>query len=226
MTGHMQAFPGPSPRHPDLDQGRIRSSWLSHLCGVSPGFAAEIRGGRRDRSLAGCHGMVMIGKTHSVQFAFGALGVNRHHGTVRNPWDAEGHRVCGGSSTGAGVAVAEGSCILALGSDAGGSIRVPAAFTGTVGLKTTFGRWPCDGALPLRSTSISPRSRVSTLLSSTRSLRLRRLLRGTRSCRCGSGTPSLARLAEVCVGTISGARNASGMVVATWRLLQFSRRAS
>jgi aspartyl-tRNA(Asn)/glutamyl-tRNA(Gln) amidotransferase subunit A len=95
------------------------------------------------------HGMVMMGKTHSVQFAFGALGVNSHHGTVRNPWDAEGHRVCGGSSTGAGVAVAEGSCILALGSDAGGSIRVPAAFTGTVGLKTTFGRWSCDGALPL-----------------------------------------------------------------------------
>ena len=67
----------------------------------------------------------------------------------RNPWDALAHRSPGGSSSGAGVALLEGSALLALGSDTGGSVRVPAAKTGTVGLKVSVGRWSTDGIVPL-----------------------------------------------------------------------------
>jgi aspartyl-tRNA(Asn)/glutamyl-tRNA(Gln) amidotransferase subunit A len=89
------------------------------------------------------------GKTHTVEFAFGGLGTNAHWGTPRNPWDAEAHRVPGGSSAGAGVSLWEGSASIALGSDTAGSVRVPASFTGTVGVKTSFGRWSLDGIVPL-----------------------------------------------------------------------------
>jgi len=89
------------------------------------------------------------GKTHTVEFAFGGLGTNAHWGTPRNPWDAKAHRVPGGSSAGAGVSLQEGSALLALGSDTAGSVRVPASFTGTVGVKTSFGRWSLDGIVPL-----------------------------------------------------------------------------
>ncbi len=89
------------------------------------------------------------GKTHTVEFAFGGVGTNAHWGTPRNPWDAKAHRVPGGSSAGAGVSLWEGSALLALGSDTAGSVRVPASFTGTVGVKTSFGRWSVDGVVPL-----------------------------------------------------------------------------
>ena len=89
------------------------------------------------------------GKTHTVEFAFGGLGTNAHWGTPRNPWDAASHRVPGGSSAGAGVSLCEGSAIVALGSDTAGSVRVPASFTGNVGVKTSFGRWSVDGVVPL-----------------------------------------------------------------------------
>ncbi len=89
------------------------------------------------------------GKTHTVEFAFGGLGTNAHWGTPRNPWDAEAHRVPGGSSAGAGISLCEGSALLALGSDTAGSVRVPASFTGNVGVKTSIGRWPVDGIVPL-----------------------------------------------------------------------------
>lgn len=92
------------------------------------------------------------GKTHTVQFAFGALGTNPHWGTPRNPWDADDHRVPGGSSAGAGVSLWEGSALLALGSDTAGSVRMPASMTGTVGLKTTQDRWSTAGITPLSST--------------------------------------------------------------------------
>ena len=92
------------------------------------------------------------GKTHTVQFAFGALGTNVHWGTPRNPWDSENHRVPGGSSAGAGVSLWEGSALLALGSDTAGSVRMPASFTGTVGLKTSKGRWSTAGIVPLSTT--------------------------------------------------------------------------
>ena len=92
---------------------------------------------------------VVMGKTHTVEFAYGGLGVNPHWGAPVNPWDAKEHRAPGGSSSGAGVSLNEGSALVALGSDTGGSVRVPAALTGCVGLKTTYGRWPLDGIVPL-----------------------------------------------------------------------------
>jgi len=95
---------------------------------------------------------VFMGKTHTVELAYGAVGINPHWGTPRNPWDANAHRVPGGSSCGAGVSLWAGSALLALGSDTGGSIRIPASMTGTVGQKITFGRWPVTGVVPLSTT--------------------------------------------------------------------------
>ena len=95
---------------------------------------------------------VFTGKTHTVEFAFSGLGLNSHWGTPRNPWDNAVHRVPGGSSSGAGVSLIEGSAILAFGSDTAGSVRIPASLTGTVGLKTTHGRWPLAGIVPLSPT--------------------------------------------------------------------------
>lgn len=95
---------------------------------------------------------VVMGKTHTVEFAYGGLGTNPHWGTPWNPWDPEQHRVSGGSSAGAGVSLIEGSAFVALGTDTGGSVRVPASLTGTVGLKTTKGRWPTAGIVPLSQT--------------------------------------------------------------------------
>ncbi|MDY0003325.1 MAG: amidase [Polyangia bacterium] len=94
---------------------------------------------------------VVMGKTLAVELAFGGLGTNPHHGTPRNPWDSSEHRVPGGSSAGAGVSLWQGAALLALGTDTAGSCRIPAAWTGTVGLKTTKGRWSTDGIVPLSS---------------------------------------------------------------------------
>jgi aspartyl-tRNA(Asn)/glutamyl-tRNA(Gln) amidotransferase subunit A len=99
---------------------------------------------------------VFPGKSHTVPFAFGVIGVNRHWGAPRNPWDAGSHRMSGGSSAGAGVSLWEGSCLWALGSDAGGSVRAPAALTGAVGLRTSVGRWPTGGVPPLSPTFDTP----------------------------------------------------------------------
>lgn len=94
---------------------------------------------------------VITGKTHAVELAFGGIGLNNHWGTPRNPWDNQHHRVPGGSSSGAGVSLCEGSALLALGTDTGGSVRIPASMTGNVGLKTSYGRWSLDGIVPLSS---------------------------------------------------------------------------
>ncbi len=97
-------------------------------------------------------GAVLVGKTHTVEFAYGGVGMNPHWGTPRNPWDAAVPRIPGGSSCGAGVSLWEGSAMIALGSDTGGSIRIPAAFTGVVGHKTTKGRLSTAGVTQLSST--------------------------------------------------------------------------
>jgi aspartyl-tRNA(Asn)/glutamyl-tRNA(Gln) amidotransferase subunit A len=97
-------------------------------------------------------GACIVGKTHTVELAFGGVGINPHWETPWNPWDAESHRIPGGSSAGAGVSLCEGSALLALGSDTGGSIRIPAALTGNVGQRTSLGRWPTTGVVPLSST--------------------------------------------------------------------------
>ena len=101
-------------------------------------------------------GAVLTGKTHMVEFAFGGLGTNTHWPVPRNPWDAHAHRVPGGSSSGAGVSLIEGSALVALGTDTAGSVRVPASVTGTVGLKITAGRWPIGGIVPLSPTFDTP----------------------------------------------------------------------
>ena len=103
--------------------------------------AAVIR--RLDRS-----GMILLGKTNTVQFAFSGVGINHDHGTPHNPW-SKTHCLPGGSSSGSGVAVAAGLVPVALGTDTGGSVRVPAALCGTVGLKTTVGRISRAGVYPL-----------------------------------------------------------------------------
>lgn len=105
-------------------------------------------------------GMVLLGKTHTVQFAYGGVGINHHHGTPHNPWHREPHAP-GGSSSGSGVAVAAGLVPMALGSDTGGSVRIPAALCGTVGLKTTVGQISRTGVFPLSATldSVGPLTR-------------------------------------------------------------------
>jgi aspartyl-tRNA(Asn)/glutamyl-tRNA(Gln) amidotransferase subunit A len=98
----------------------------------------------------------IVGKTHMVEFAFGGTGLNSHHGAPYNPWDATTHRSPGGSSSGAGVSLLEGSAFLALGSDTADSVRIPACMTGTVGLKVTIGRWSAEGVVPLSHTFDTP----------------------------------------------------------------------
>jgi aspartyl-tRNA(Asn)/glutamyl-tRNA(Gln) amidotransferase subunit A len=103
-------------------------------------------------------GAVILGRTNMVEFAFGTLGFNPHYGTPKNPWDRATGRVPGGSSSGAAVAQADGMCVMALGSDTRGSIRVPAALCGIAGFKPTGRRVPLEGAFPLSFTldSVGP----------------------------------------------------------------------
>jgi aspartyl-tRNA(Asn)/glutamyl-tRNA(Gln) amidotransferase subunit A len=111
------------------------------------------------RKLAGA-GMVLAGKTYTVQFAFGGVGINHDQGTPHNPWSPMPHAP-GGSSSGTAVAVAAGLVPMALGSDTGGSVRIPAALCGIVGLKTTVGRISRAGVYPLSWTldSVGPLTR-------------------------------------------------------------------
>src|SRR5688572_3525443 len=101
-------------------------------------------------------GMVVLGKTHTVEFAMGSWGTNTHMGTPRNPWDLAVHRTPGGSSSGSGVAVAAGLAPAAIGTDTGGSVRLPAAWNGIVGLKVSVGRISTYGVLPLSTTLDTP----------------------------------------------------------------------
>ena len=104
-------------------------------------------------------GAVIVAKTNMAEFAFSGIGANPHYGTPGNP--ADRMRVPGGSSSGAAVAVADGMCEIAIGSDTGGSTRVPAALCGVVGYKPTKSRVPTEGAFPLSYTldSVGPIAR-------------------------------------------------------------------
>jgi aspartyl-tRNA(Asn)/glutamyl-tRNA(Gln) amidotransferase subunit A len=101
-------------------------------------------------------GMIVLGKTHTVEFAMGSFGTNTHLGTPWNPWDLTVHRTPGGSSSGSAVAVAAGLAPAAIGTDTGGSVRLPAAWCGIVGLKVTAGRISTHGVLPLSTTLDTP----------------------------------------------------------------------
>ena len=103
-------------------------------------------------------GAVIVGRSNMVEFAFGAVGTNPHYGTPKNPWDRKTGRVPGGSSSGAAVSVADGMCVMGLGSDTRGSIRQPAALCGIAGFKPTARRVSRQGAFPLSYTldSIGP----------------------------------------------------------------------
>jgi aspartyl-tRNA(Asn)/glutamyl-tRNA(Gln) amidotransferase subunit A len=94
-------------------------------------------------------GLVPIGRTNMTEFAFSGLGINPHYGTPANPWDRATPRIPGGSSSGAAVSVADGMAFGALGTDTGGSCRVPAALCGVTGYKPTARRVPIKGVLPL-----------------------------------------------------------------------------
>ena len=106
-------------------------------------------------------GMVLVGKTHTVQFAFGGAGINHDTGTPVNPWRLDEPHVPGGSSSGSGVAVAAGLVPMALGTDTSGSVRIPASLCGITGLKTTVGRVSRSGVYPLSRTldSVGPLAR-------------------------------------------------------------------
>ncbi|MBV8333951.1 MAG: amidase, partial [Alphaproteobacteria bacterium] len=101
-------------------------------------------------------GLIVLGKTHTVEFAMGGWGTNQHRGTPWNPWDPAVARTPGGSSSGSGVAVAAGLAPWAIGTDTGGSVRLPASWCGLTGLKTTIGRVSTYGILPLSPTLDTP----------------------------------------------------------------------
>jgi aspartyl-tRNA(Asn)/glutamyl-tRNA(Gln) amidotransferase subunit A len=100
-------------------------------------------------------GLIPMGRTNMTEFAFSGLGINPHFGTPRSPWDRAGSRIPGGSSSGAAVSVADGMAFGALGTDTGGSCRIPAALCGITGYKPTARRVPLDGVLPLAPTADS-----------------------------------------------------------------------
>ena len=94
-------------------------------------------------------GLVSIGCLNMTEFAYSGIGLNPHYGTPRNPNDKVVHRSPGGSSSASGVVVAAGIVPLAIGTDTGGSIRIPASFNGVVGYKSSTGHYPMDGVFPL-----------------------------------------------------------------------------
>jgi aspartyl-tRNA(Asn)/glutamyl-tRNA(Gln) amidotransferase subunit A len=114
---------------------------------------------RQGEPVAGAHavvvkrllaaGAVLVGKTNMTEFAYSGLGINPHYGTPKNPWDRASARIPGGSSSGAAVSVSDHMAVAAIGSDTGGSVRIPAALCGLTGFKPTARRVPTRGALPL-----------------------------------------------------------------------------
>lgn len=103
-------------------------------------------------------GMIVIGRSNMTEFAYSGVGLNPHHGTPRSPFDRATGRIPGGSSSGAAVSVADGMVSLAIGTDTGGSCRIPAAYCGIVGYKPSHGRVPLTGCHPLSASfdSIGP----------------------------------------------------------------------
>ncbi len=107
-------------------------------------------------------GAIIVGKTNMTEFAYSGVGLNPHYGTPRNPFDRARSRIPGGSSSGAAVSVADGMCVAAIGTDTGGSVRIPAALCGLVGFKPTADRISRRGVFPLSQTfdSVGPIART------------------------------------------------------------------
>jgi Asp-tRNA(Asn)/Glu-tRNA(Gln) amidotransferase A subunit family amidase len=126
----------------ELDQVPYRTTAGTRFLGSSPA-TREATVVARLRAA----GALLVGKTNMQETGLGITGINPHHGTPRNPYDPS--RITGGSSSGSAAAVAAGLCPLALGADAGGSIRIPAGLCGVIGLKPTFGRMSERGAVPI-----------------------------------------------------------------------------
>lgn len=153
------------------DQLLLAGIWLSPLHGVpialkdsiqwaeTPAEAGSLTRANRISSETSAaaklligSGLVILGKTNMTEYAFGLSGQNATVGTARNPWDPVGHRAPGGSSSGAGVAVAAGLAPIALGGDTGGSVRAPATLNHLVGFKPSSGLISRAGCLPLSGT--------------------------------------------------------------------------
>ena len=94
-------------------------------------------------------GAILVGRTNMTEFAYSGIGINPHYGTPANPWDRANRRIPGGSSSGAAISVTDGMAIAAIGTDTGGSIRIPSALSGLTGFKPTARRVPQDGCFPL-----------------------------------------------------------------------------
>ncbi|NMM07158.1 MAG: amidase [Polaromonas sp.] len=139
--------------------GEVTAAGSTVLAGVAAA-AADCPAVARLRAA----GAALAGRTNMVEFAFSGVGINPHYGTPVNPGDRSVDRIPGGSSSGAAVSVATGAALVGLGSDTGGSIRIPAALCGLVGFKSTARLVPTQGVLPL-STSLD------TVCALTRSVR-------------------------------------------------------
>ncbi len=134
-------------------EGRVTTAGSVVLRGGPPA-SADAEAVRRLRAA----GLVILGHTNMTEFAYSGLGLNPHYGTPRNPHDRRQGRIPGGSSSGGAVSVTDGMAAAALGTDTGGSCRIPAAFCGITGFKPTARRVPLAGAFPLSQTldSIGP----------------------------------------------------------------------
>ena len=141
-------------------KGEATTAGSQVLVDASPANADAVVVGRLRRA-----GAAIIGKTNMTEFAFSGLGINPHYGTPTCAWDRSSRRIPGGSSSGAAISVADGMAVAAIGTDTGGSCRIPAAFNGIVGFKPSAQTVPLSGALPLSPSydSIGPLARdVST----------------------------------------------------------------
>jgi aspartyl-tRNA(Asn)/glutamyl-tRNA(Gln) amidotransferase subunit A len=127
--------------------GQVTRAGALVLDGAQPASQDSVAVGRLRRA-----GAALIGRTNMVEFAFSGVGINPHFGTPANACSLDTPLIPGGSSSGAAVSVATGAAFIGLGSDTGGSIRIPAALNGIVGFKSTASLVPTEGALPLSTT--------------------------------------------------------------------------
>jgi aspartyl-tRNA(Asn)/glutamyl-tRNA(Gln) amidotransferase subunit A len=124
--------------------GEVTKAGSKVLEGAVPASADAVAIGRLKAA-----GMIVMGRTNMTEFAYSGVGLNPHYGSPRSPFDRATGRIPGGSSSGAGVSVADGMVSLAIGTDTGGSCRIPASYCGVVGYKSSHGRVPLAGCYPL-----------------------------------------------------------------------------